>query len=139
MKLFGIATLAFGIVVASNVVNAQSAKELSFSMFDTMAEIGAIVLAKADTEKNQIELAKKAVTGVLKDPGSAQFRNLYVVRLTKGMAVCGEVNAKNSYGGYTGFQHFVTGGIGAATRIERPASEDAANMFEWCHANRVTN
>lgn len=35
----------------------------------------------------------------LKDPDSAKFRNIY--------EVCGEVNAKNSYGAYTGFKKFV--------------------------------
>lgn len=42
--------------------------------------------------------AQKAVKGSLKDPDSAIFQN------TK--ASCGEVNAKNSYGGYTGFKKF---------------------------------
>ena len=41
---------------------------------------------------------EEAVKKVLKDPNSAQFQNI------KG--ICGEVNAKNSYGGYTGFKRF---------------------------------
>ena len=43
----------------------------------------------------------------LKDPSSAQFRN---VKYGKGVPgawpMCGEFNAKNSYGGYVGFQRF---------------------------------
>ncbi|KQQ77226.1 hypothetical protein [Acinetobacter sp. Leaf130] len=41
---------------------------------------------------------KEIVLNSLKDPSSAQFQNV------KGY--CGEVNAKNSYGGYIGFRRF---------------------------------
>lgn len=47
--------------------------------------------------------AKEAVKLILKDPESAQFRNL---RLDIVDQVCGEVNARNGYGGYTGFKLF---------------------------------
>ena len=54
-------------------------------------------------EKQYIEQAKAALSKDLKDPSSAQFIN---VRLINGGEVCGEVNAKNSLGGYVGFQRF---------------------------------
>lgn len=42
----------------------------------------------------------------LKDPSSAQFRDIKY-RADKGAwTICGEVNAKNSMGAYTGFQKF---------------------------------
>lgn len=44
--------------------------------------------------------SKEAVLNTLKDPDSAQFQNI------KGY--CGEVNSKNSYGGYVGFKKYVT-------------------------------
>ena len=43
--------------------------------------------------------AKAAVLARLKDPDSAEFRNLN--------GSCGEVNSKNSMGGYSGFERFV--------------------------------
>lgn len=43
--------------------------------------------------------AKELVTARLKDPESAQFRSQ--------TGICGEVNAKNSFGGYTGFKRFI--------------------------------
>jgi len=46
---------------------------------------------------------KEAVGEYLKDPFSAQYRNLN--RLPSG-TICGEVNAKNSYGAYTGWSTF---------------------------------
>ena len=55
--------------------------------------------------------AKRRVIEDLKDPKSAQFRRLYIsewsIQGRKALALCGEVNARNSYGGYTGFQRFI--------------------------------
>lgn len=44
----------------------------------------------------------------LKDPESAKFRGLFVSKLDSGAyALCGKVNSKNSFGGYTGFVRFI--------------------------------
>lgn len=48
--------------------------------------------------------AKAAVRAMAKDPDSVQFRN-ETVRFTGD--VCGEYNAKNSFGAYVGFRPFV--------------------------------
>lgn len=48
--------------------------------------------------------AKKAVQAVLKDPASAQWKDVHAFATG---TTCGLVNAKNSYGGYTGFRHFL--------------------------------
>lgn len=60
--------------------------------------------------------ALKKIGDALKDPSSAQFRNVEVRRIripataafkaTETVAVCGEVNGKNGYGGYAGFTPF---------------------------------
>lgn len=48
------------------------------------------------------------VKRTLKDPESSRFQNLIASRDSKGViTVCGFVNARNSYGGYTGMQPFV--------------------------------
>lgn len=52
-------------------------------------------------------MSEAAVRSKLKDPGSAQFQNQRVS--TKG-AACGEVNSKNSFGGYTGFTRYIFAG-----------------------------
>lgn len=44
-------------------------------------------------------MAREFVLGTLRDPGSAQFRNQ--------RGGCGEVNAKNSFGGYPGYRRFI--------------------------------
>jgi len=63
------------------------------------------IAAHADDAKNLIEVTKQAVAQSMKDPDSAQFKNMAVID-GKTRAVCGEVNARNSYGGYVGFRQF---------------------------------
>lgn len=48
---------------------------------------------------------KARVRAALKDPDSAVFKD--VRHVGGGRALCGQVNAKNSYGGYSGFRLFV--------------------------------
>jgi hypothetical protein len=57
-----------------------------------------------------IDMSQGAIKSRLKDPDSAQFRNVYFTDASGGPMVCGEVNSKNSYGGYVGFQRFVASG-----------------------------
>lgn len=54
------------------------------------------------TEIKSQRMAREFVTGALKDPDSAEFRNQ--------RDFCGEVNSKNSFGGYVGFQRFIAAG-----------------------------
>lgn len=62
--------------------------------------------AKLQSE-DTIETAKSIVKKGLKDPGSAQFQELSILENSAGdTVVCGEFNARNSYGGYVGFQKF---------------------------------
>jgi hypothetical protein len=51
------------------------------------------------TEIRYQRVAREFVSGVLKDPDSAEFRNQ--------RGFCGEVNSKNSFGGYVGFRRFI--------------------------------
>lgn len=62
-------------------------------------------LAQAAPKDAQlIANAKTAVSYDLKDPDSAKFRNVRVIR----GVVCGEINAKNALGAYTGFKRFLS-------------------------------
>lgn len=46
----------------------------------------------------------------LKDPTSIQIRNLKPSRTSPERLICGEFNAKNSFGGYVGFKLFMSDG-----------------------------
>ena len=50
--------------------------------------------------------AKENLTWDFKDPEAARFRGLFVSRMGDALILCGEVNAKNSYGAYIGFRRF---------------------------------
>lgn len=67
-----------------------------------------------------IKQAEDAVTHNLLDPESARFRDVGV----NGDTVCGQVNAKNAYGGYIGFRSFYVLSDGTDSGIE-PASGDS--------------
>lgn len=52
-------------------------------------------------------IVRESLSNLMKDPGSVQFRNVGAVRDETGaITVCGEINAKNSFGGYVGFTPF---------------------------------
>lgn len=74
----------------------------------------------------------------LRDPASRQFRN---IRNPFGGLVCGEVNARNGFGGYTGFQPFfaVFGSDGRLTSLRLaedygPGSPASRVANETCRA-----
>lgn len=75
------------------------------------AEVPRISLAQAMT------IAHEAVASHLKDPDSAEFRNDHLGSYMGHQLVCGEVNSRNSFGGMTGYQRYVSDG-GEATVLE---------------------
>jgi hypothetical protein len=62
--------------------------------------------AAAQSRTDFFPSARKAITGILRDPDSAQFGKLFEGNRGS-RTICGEVNAKNGYGGYTGMTPFV--------------------------------
>jgi hypothetical protein len=75
----------------------------------SMLILGIVALAgcgknSADGNEVRIERAKKVVAEAMRDPDSTKFRD--VVAYNKN-GVCGEVNAKNAYGGYVGYKRFM--------------------------------
>lgn len=61
-------------------------------------------------DANWVAYNQGLIRSLLKDPSSAAFRNTFVSRATGSPMVCGEVNAKNSFGGYVGYKRFIAGG-----------------------------
>ncbi|WP_152414793.1 hypothetical protein [Blastomonas sp. AAP53] len=53
--------------------------------------------------KTSVKVATDAVRNATADPIAVQFRNVRA----QGAVICGEYNAKNSYGAYVGFDNFV--------------------------------
>jgi len=72
----------------------------------------------------------------LKDPSSAEFRNVRVSHHGGRTHVCGEVNAKNSFGGYTGFMRFVGSPALVITEETLGRNDKARKLFSetWAEA-----
>jgi hypothetical protein len=92
---------------------------------------GSWVPPSAEPSRDDISTAEAMVRKQAKDPSSVQFRNEMVV----GNMVCGEVNGKNSFGGYTGFQFFVyqKGAAGAVIEPEE-GGLSGDNLAAFCQA-----
>uniref|UniRef100_UPI001F4D9EC7 hypothetical protein n=1 Tax=Rosenbergiella australiborealis TaxID=1544696 RepID=UPI001F4D9EC7 len=84
-----------------------------------------LALSGCNPTNSQLEdRATKSIASGLKDPDSAEFRNVEVRNikasgLSKSGYVCGEVNAKNAFGAYVGFSRFYIH-ISADTRFLIP-------------------
>lgn len=90
--------------------------------------------------RDVVPAGKAALASRLKDPSSLQFRNLFVAQKQIDVdgrpgftpVLCGEFNAKNSYGGYVGFKHFM-----ATAGYATMADEDETIFMQtfwakWC-------
>jgi hypothetical protein len=71
------------------------------------ALVPVLAFAQSDSaDAPEIALAKTGMMDKLKDPDSAKFKNLSISKKYPWI-ICGEVNAKNSYGGYVGYERFI--------------------------------
>lgn len=69
---------------------------------------------KEKEEKEAINNLLLVLKNQLKDPDSAKFKDVKIIKATYDLEntkyayqICGEVNSKNSFGGYVGFHGFV--------------------------------
>lgn len=75
-----------------------------------------------DAERDRL---RTVIGSALRDPASAQYRNDRLVRHADGRVYyCGEINARNAFGGYVGFRQFM-------------ASSDAATISNPDDSDRV--
>lgn len=61
---------------------------------------------------SSIEQARVEVLMQLRDPESARFGRMWVANSDEGQTVCGSVNARNGFGGYSGSTEFYVRGEG---------------------------
>jgi hypothetical protein len=105
---------------ASATVNRVSGKEYFDQSMDTQ-KIG------------WMQQGMGAVRARLKDGESAKFQDVFFVRGTDGIPLtCGQVNSKNSFGAYGGFQRFVSGGDAKLTFLEEEVSDFANVWSRFC-------
>ena len=86
----------------------EDIRSSSMQAVEAMADATAAQFT-TDNEQIIIDTALSQVRNSLKDPDSALFKNVRLVDYFDGKVICGDVNAKNSYGGYVGYTPFVAG------------------------------
>lgn len=80
-------------------------------------------------ESEMVVKAKRAVSAIVKDPDSVQFRDVRYGNSEKtGPVAYGFLNSKNSFGAYTGFQRFISNG--STSFLEE---RDSAVVELWSH------
>lgn len=104
-----VAVVAFGVYVFSKPTLPPSAPEETKSTPESAPKDKNTF---ADTGKQMAwnERGKDTVRSKLKDPDSAEFRNVQFYSGGPSPSTCGEVNAKNSFGGFSGYERFIAVG-----------------------------
>jgi hypothetical protein len=130
------------IVAAIVAPDAQSPTSTAPSAANTSSDsaepAGEPAESPADRETREMvwmERGKDAARSKLKDPDSAKFQNVYFHQGKDGVPLtCGEINSKNSFGGYGGFQKFISAGQADLTFLQEQmdASEFAKVWNEMC-------
>ena len=86
--------------------------------------------AFASDDDNVLQEARDSFHYLLKDPTSAQYEKMHVIRNAAGApTVCGEVNARNSSGGYVGFRRFSFDGTKSEIVEEDAEAGEAVNVM----------
>lgn len=73
-------------------------------------EFRTLPIEDMDAARQRFEAFKPKIVYNLKDPSSAMFRNVRAARVEylgeEHTFICGQINAKNSYGAYSGYEPF---------------------------------
>jgi hypothetical protein len=98
---------------------------------EVMAQSAGITPEERVVAEASIQKAGEYLAQTMRDPASATFRNVFLYKRVNAkpghqVTVCGEVNARNGYGGLTGFQQFMTSGDNVY--INRMLSFDVAYL-----------
>lgn len=103
-------------------------------MVKRMCVVAALALlavpAVAQEPPDFVKNAKATLTKNFKDPDSAQYRGLFIAQEGSYYWLCGEVNAKNSYGAYVGFRRFYASEY-ITVEIRNPGREMHFDAFAY--------
>lgn len=80
-----------------------------------------------------MDRGKAAVREKVKDPESAVFRQVFFQAGKDGIPMtCGEVNARNGFGGFAGFQRFISAGRSELTFLEEQVEDFDVIWDRFC-------
>ncbi len=96
------------------------------------------ILDPDDALFDDLPMAKEQMKAILKDADSARYQDVYAYKAALPDATvytfCGEVNAKNGFGAYDGYQRFMATKHQAETESQDPEFQKSWDML--C-ANRI--
>ena len=88
---------------------------------------------KGDDEQfNLTQLAMDLVRQRMRDPDAAKFRNVHYYSGGRAHIVCGEVNGKNAFGAYTGYEPFMSAGTPETTALQSQVEGFNATWKHFC-------
>jgi hypothetical protein len=87
----------------------------------------AIILVACDSP--EIKEAKNEVAEAMRDPSSAEFRNVKSFKVNTSTMVCGEVNGKNGFGAMAGYNYFLY--ISPLIRVAKN-SKESQSIYQCC-------
>ena len=89
------------------------------------------------TETKKIDIMLKGMDAVkarIKNSESAQFKNVLLHRGSNNIQmICGEVNSKDGYDNYSGFQRFISAGRTDLTLLEDKNTDLSEIWNKFCH------
>ncbi len=89
--------------------------------------------SKDAREIGWMQRGKAAVKEKLRDPSSAQYKEVYFCRGSRDIPMtCGSVNSKNGFGGYSGYQRFISGGSANVTFLESEVNGFGSVWAQMC-------
>jgi hypothetical protein len=92
-------------------------------------------LAQKGKDAQLISEAKRSVADLFKDPDSVRFCDIGIYQRYNSdqRFLCGEVNAKNSYGAYVGYKTFYATKGDVYVISDEDDRMDWINYREYCH------
>lgn len=102
---------------------------LSLLFFASTTGAGAAELTRRDLSGPELQVVRDAVAAKLREPDSAQIRNVVAADVPGNTVLCGEVNARNAAGGFSGFQRFYGNLGGKIVIAETTLDISLAKMF----------
>lgn len=124
MKILNLLLVAWPFLLAA-CETPQSQSSRLITLTTELVETEYIAFSRLEDDE-LIERIKGNVLSKLRDPDSTQFRDLRLVRNETQAYLCGQVNSRNSFGGYTGFQWFFASPI---SQVVMEESDTTGNVI----------
>jgi len=109
-RLLALAGLAILLLVGFPVLDRFIPPEIARASAERKRARASQTASDGPSDALVLVMAEKSVKARLKDPLSANFRNVAVRSRSGIKAACGEVNSRNGFGGYAGYTRFISFG-----------------------------